>query len=73
MEKLLNVLKNNIVYTIALIASVVLFLYTTNFDIIGGALTALSGVIATICVVFLIKAYNADAHAGKTSARKRTK
>lgn len=73
MEKLLNVLKNNIVYTIALIASVVLFLYTTNFDIIGGALTALSGVIATICVVFLINAYKADTHAGKTSARKRAK
>ncbi|MGN0916669.1 MAG: hypothetical protein ACI4NZ_00470 [Candidatus Enterousia sp.] len=73
MEKLLKVLKDNMMYTIVLIAAIVLFLYTTNFDIIGGALTALSGVIATVCVVFLVKAYKAAPSAKKAAPKKKSK
>lgn len=73
MEKLLKVLKDNMMYTIVLIAAVVLFLYTTEFDIIGGALTALSGVIATVCVVFLVKAYKTVPAPKKTTSKKKSK
>ncbi|MDE6250785.1 MAG: hypothetical protein K2M34_04095 [Alphaproteobacteria bacterium] len=73
MEKLLKVLKDNMMYTIVLIAAIVLFLYTTNFDIIGGALTALSGVIATVCVVVLVRAYKAMPAPKKTTSKKKSK
>ena len=73
MEKLLKVLKDNMMYTIVLIAAIVLFLYTTNFDIIGGALTALSGVIATVCVVVLVRAYKAMSAPKKTPSKKKSK
>ena len=73
MEKLLNVLKSNMMYTIVLVAAIVLFLYTTNFDIIGGALTALSGVIATVCVVVLVRAYKSAPAPKKTTSKKKSK
>ncbi len=73
MEKLLKVLKNNLMYTIVLIAAVVLFLYETEFNIIGGALTALSGVIATVCVVFLVNAYKATPAPKKAAPKKKSK
>lgn len=73
----MKVLKDNMMYTIVLIAAIVLFLYTTNFDIIGGALTALSGVIGAVCVVFLVQAYKAtpapSAKKAKAPAKKKSK
>lgn len=73
MEKLLKVLKDNMMYTIVLIAAIVLFLYTTNFDIIGGALTTVACVVATVCVVFLVKAYKATPSAKKAAPKKKSK
>lgn len=73
MEKLLKVLKDNMMYTIVLIAAVVLFLYQTNFDIIGGALTTLFVVIATVCAVALVRAYKATPAPKKTASKKKSK
>lgn len=73
MEKLLKVLKDNMMYTIVLVAAIVLFLYQTNFDIISGALTTVSCVVATVCAVVLVRAYKTVPSPKKAAPKKKSK
>lgn len=58
-EKLGKVLKNNIFTTVVLAIAVVLFLYFTNFDLIGGIFTAVSALVASICISVIYQEYKA--------------
>ena len=79
-DRLGKVLAQNLVYTIILAVSVILFLYFAGGDLIAGLLTALSALVAYISVVLLYREYKAmpktttvKTVVKKTSVKKPTK
>lgn len=56
-EKLKKVLSANIAYTVVLVFGLILFLYFTNGDLIGGVLTALSALVVYVCIASLYGEY----------------
>ena len=76
-EKLKKILSANIAYTVVLVFGVILFLYFTNGDLIGGALTALSALVIYVCIALLYGEYKklpntvAKPAAKKTAKRKK--
>lgn len=76
-EKLKKVLAANIAYTVVLVFGLILFLYFTNGDLIGGVLTALSALVVYVCVALLYGEYKkipntaAKPVAKKTAKRKK--
>ena len=73
-EKLGKVLTNTMVYTIALVGAIILFLYFTGGDLIAGAFTAFFALIIYVCIAFLYKEYKkmpAGASAKKSVKKKK--
>lgn len=73
-EKMKHVVANNLLATVVLAVAVILFLYHSGGDIIGGAIVAVSGLVAGICATVLYKAYKAaPASASKPAAKAKRK
>lgn len=71
MEKLLNVLKSNLVCTIVMIVALVLFVWSCGGDLIGGLITAVAAVVAAACIYILVKEYKKAPVAKKAVAAKK--
>lgn len=71
MEKLLNVLKSNLVCTIVMIVALVLFVWSCGGDLIGGLITAVAAVVATACIYILVKEYKKAPAAKKAVVTKK--
>ncbi len=73
-EKLKKVLVANIAYTVVLVFGLILFLYFTNGDLIGGVLTALSALVVYVCIASLYGEYKKIPNApAKPAAKKPAK
>lgn len=75
-EKMKRVVMNNLVATIVLVVAVIMFLYHSRLDIIGGAIITVSGVVAGICATLLYKEYRATpapSKSAKSSAKSKKK
>ena len=55
-EKLLNVLSNNLGYTVVLVAAIILFAIFSD-GLISGLITALSALLVYTCIVALAREY----------------
>ena len=69
-EKLVKVLTANIAYTIVLVFGIILFLYFTGGDLIGGILTALSALVVYVCITLLYQEYK-KLPSGKSGSKKK--
>lgn len=68
MKKLLDVLGENIGYTVVLVLAIILF-FIFSGSLVKGLITAFSAVIAYACIVALFRAYRATPTT-KTSKKK---
>ena len=55
-EKLLNVLANNLGYTVVLVAAIILFAIFSD-GLISGLITAISALLAYTCIVAIAREY----------------
>ena len=69
LDKLGKVLMKNIVYTVVLAVAVILFLYFAGGDLIAGALTAGSAVVAYHMIVLLYFEYKKTSKDTKPAVR----
>lgn len=73
-EKLLNVLSQNLGYTVVLVAAIVLFAIFSD-GLVSGLITAISALLAYTCIVALAREYrkvpSKAAPKSKTKAKKK--
>lgn len=72
-QKLGKVLSANIAYTVILVFGLVLFLYFTEGDLIGGVLTALSALVIYVCIALLYGEYKKVPNNAKPATKKPAK
>ncbi len=69
-EKILQTMSKNLGYTILFVAGIIIFLYSSDADIIGGLLTAGSALVVYITSVLLYNEYKRTPASATRSAPK---